>query len=187
MNTRLARNSWYRMRQRCENPQNNRYYIYGAVGITVCQRWLSFEKFFADMGQRPSVDHSIERIDGTKGYYPENCRWATRVEQARNRSSNHLVEIDGEVKCVTEWAEKHALSPWTIFKRLRKGQSGAMLLRPPERQMENGEYFTCRKSLHAFPEWRRFDGRRQAFCLLCKRTRDARKRERKRQLESERR
>lgn len=77
--------AWSRMRSRCNNPRNNSYKNYGGRGIKVCDRWESFENFYADMGPRPSPDHSLDRKDNELGYGPANCRWATYSEQIRNR------------------------------------------------------------------------------------------------------
>lgn len=76
---------WQAMRRRCRNKNCEDYQYYGARGIDVCDRWNSFALFYADMGSRPSSGHSIDRIDVNKGYLPDNCRWATALEQRHNQ------------------------------------------------------------------------------------------------------
>lgn len=88
--------SWLAMKNRCLNTRTPIYARYGAVGITVCPSWLSFDRFLADVGERPGLGYSLDRIDGTKGYEPGNVRWATMREQNRNRKSNRaVVRSDG--------------------------------------------------------------------------------------------
>jgi hypothetical protein len=78
-------NSWDHMKRRCNNPNDPKYPSHGARGITVCERWLKFENFFADMGEAPGREYSLDRINNDGNYEPSNCRWATPKEQSNNR------------------------------------------------------------------------------------------------------
>jgi hypothetical protein len=89
-------NVWRSMRDRCKNPKNKCYSTYGAIGITVCQRWNdSFEAFYADMGQRPSPRHTLERKDSKIHYCPENCSWELPIVQGNNTSRNRRFDWRG--------------------------------------------------------------------------------------------
>lgn len=123
---------WHSIRQRCTNPKSASYASYGGRGITLCPRWATFEAFLADMGLRPSPDHSIDRINNELGYSPENCRWATPREQSRNRRSNNIITIDGVSKTVTDWAKEYGLNPVTVFGRIhRAGMNPLQALTTP--------------------------------------------------------
>src|ERR1700722_4434541 len=84
------------MRSRCRNPKDPAYRKYGGRGIAICERWDLFENFLADMGPRPA-GHSVERKDNDGNYEPENCKWATRIEQNRNRSVSYTAEEDRKI------------------------------------------------------------------------------------------
>ena len=77
--------AWHQMRYRCLNPKSRAWKNYGGRGIKVCKRWEKYEKFLADMGRRPSPDHSLDRINNDRDYKPSNCRWATMKQQSNNR------------------------------------------------------------------------------------------------------
>lgn len=97
--------AWHGMLSRCDNPKNSSYPNYGGRGISVCERWRSFENFLADMGERPE-GLSLERLDNDGDYGPENCTWATSVEQATNRRSTRWVILNGERVSLSEAARR---------------------------------------------------------------------------------
>jgi len=96
--------SWFCMIRRCYDDSVNDYARYGGRGITVCDRWFDFLNFLEDMGERPDR-HVLDRKDNEKGYSPENCRWVTHKESARNRSGNHMVNFNGILCTMAEAAE----------------------------------------------------------------------------------
>ena len=108
--------SWTGLFPRCENEKNQAYPRYGGRGIGVCDRWRDFSAFLHDMGERP-CGASIERIDNSKGYAPENCRWATAKEQARNRRSTILVAHGGRIKTAVALCEELGISIVKVRKR----------------------------------------------------------------------
>lgn len=123
---------WRSMRARCEMPNTKSYPAYGGRGIAVCERWKQdYENFLMDMGECPSEKFTIDRIDNNLGYSPGNCRWATKLEQARNQSSNHLLTFNGKTLCITEWAEETGINNRTLRTRLRKGWSIEQTLTTP--------------------------------------------------------
>lgn len=122
--------TWEGMRQRCLNPRSQYYSRYGGRGITVCDRWRDFGNFLADMGERPE-GLTLERVDNNKGYSKENCRWATRRDQARNRCDTVLVTCRGETMCLTDWASRLGVHRDTIKSRLAHGWSIEAALSTP--------------------------------------------------------
>lgn len=102
--------SWRSMKERCYGNRKQ-YQSYKDRNITVCDEWRNdYNRFLNDMGVKPSSKHTLDRIDNSKGYYKENCRWATKSEQAANRSSNLLFEYMGERLILSEWSHKLGIS-----------------------------------------------------------------------------
>lgn len=110
--------TWINMKNRCLNNKITSYKWYGARGITVCKEWYIFKNFLADMGKKPE-GKSLGRIDNNGNYNKNNCRWSTPEEQARNTSRNYYFEVDGEMLCLSDAAEKFNLSTTTITHRIR--------------------------------------------------------------------
>lgn len=110
------------MLDRCYDSNNDSYDRYGGRGIAVCDRWReSFESFLADMGLKPDRYHTIGREDGDLDYEPDNCRWETKKEQARNMSSNRFVEYEGRTVTIAEACELSGVDRNVVDARLRRG------------------------------------------------------------------
>jgi len=112
---------WEAMHQRCRDPNSPSYRLYGAKGVTVCERWRDFATFYADMGPRPSSKHTIDRVDNAKGYEPSNCKWATRIEQNNHTSRNVHVTYDGRTQTVAQWARELGVTYHILRNRLKLG------------------------------------------------------------------
>jgi hypothetical protein len=127
--------AWVGMHTRCTNPQGTGYENYGARGITICDRWReSFENFLTDMGPRPSSAHSVERKDNNRGYEPDNCVWATRVEQANNRRNNRVVTYKGQRLTIVQAAALAGIPAQNVYDRLHLGWSEERALNQPVRR-----------------------------------------------------
>lgn len=113
--------SWQMMIDRCTNKNSKSWNSYGGRGITVCDRWKDFSKFYQDMGERPE-NHTLERIDNNLGYSLENCKWATVKEQNRNTRRTRLFEINGVTKCVTDWCDYFGINKRTVSNRINRGK-----------------------------------------------------------------
>ena len=113
---------WSLMKRRINNPNDPNYNRYGGRGLDICSEWEnSFEEFLNHMGPRPSSNHSIEQKDNNQGYYPNNCHWATKTEQIRNRSNTVEITYQGITKPLIEWCSLYGLSYDTLYQRLRNG------------------------------------------------------------------
>lgn len=146
-------NTWLNMRDRCRNKKSPSYKNYGARGIDVCAEWDDYKKFYEwalNNGYKKSL--TIDRIDNDKGYYPENCRWATKETQANNTTKNVRTEIDGVERTLSEHARFYKINYFTIHYRYEKGIRGIDLVSKPARKKIiitiNGE----QKSLKAWSE-----------------------------------
>jgi len=115
---------WASAKQRVSNPNNKGFKNYGGRGIRMSKLWFnSFSEFIKDMGKRPSVNYTIERIDNNGNYCKENCKWATRKVQGNNTRHCKYIEYDGEIKTLTQWCEYLNLPYHTIKRRLYRGWS----------------------------------------------------------------
>lgn len=122
--------TWHAMRMRCLSPSAADYPRYGGRGIRVCAAWGSYERFLADMGERPS-GMTLDRIDPDGDYSPDNCRWATVKEQNRNRRRTVFLEANGQRKSLSEWAEQLGFSHIALYKRYAAGWSDEEIVNTP--------------------------------------------------------
>jgi hypothetical protein len=112
---------WKSMWARCTNPKDKRYHLY--KDRTPPESWKDFSVFYEAVGSRPSVDHSLDRIDNSQPYGPDNCQWTTSDVQQNNTSANVWLEHNGERRTVSQWAHLVGLNPGTLHGRLRRGWS----------------------------------------------------------------
>jgi hypothetical protein len=114
---------WCAMISRCENQKTPMYKHYGGRGIKICTAWrASFEAFLRDMGECPP-GLSIDRLDNDGNYQPENCRWASALEQAQHTSRSRYLEFEGQMKTISEWSRVTGINALTIYNRLKRGWS----------------------------------------------------------------
>lgn len=130
--------SWQSMLNRCRNETDRKHYQdYGGRGIKVCGRWLQFENFLADMGERPK-GKTLDRIDVDGGYEPGNCRWATMKEQNRNKRSSKFVMYRGRKMCLSEAMELSGVKRWQYYAGIKRGMT-------PEQALEGQDYARYRR------------------------------------------
>lgn len=110
---------WSAMKQRTTNPNTINYALYGGKGISICEDWKSYEPF-----KKWSIEHgytdklTLDRIDGSKGYCPDNCRWVTMQVQQNNRCNNHMVSYNGKTMTLSMWAREIGMNPKTLSRRI---------------------------------------------------------------------
>lgn len=119
-------NTWRDMKQRCQNPNAQKYRSYGGRGISICEPWQEFESFYADMGDKPD-GMSLDRIDNDGDYTPENCKWSTPQEQSNNTRANSLITYQGKTQSIANWARETGLTYHVLKHRHKRGWVGDML------------------------------------------------------------
>lgn len=132
--------AWSAMKQRCYSPRNASFDCYGARGVQVCELWRnSFQAFLADMGFRPSSEHSLDRIDSDGDYTPSNCRWSTGRTQSCNRRTNVRYTLGEETLTRAEWARRAGFPASLLAYRLRNGWSIEQAISTPPRKERRGQ------------------------------------------------
>lgn len=129
---------WGSMISRCSNQKSASYPRYGGRGIKVCDRWRRFENFLADMGFPPD-GHSIERKNNDGDYCPDNCIWASRSVQAKNKSNNTLLTLNGRTQILAEWARELGVNPASILARINAGWTLEKTLTHPRPDRPNSK------------------------------------------------
>lgn len=121
--------AWMHMKNRCLDNTNPQYKDYGGRGISVCEAWLaSFQQFYADLGPRPN-GCSLDRINNNGNYEPANCRWATKIQQANNRTDNRFITYNNETLTLQQWSER--LDMPHLWSRLARGWSMDQAVKTP--------------------------------------------------------
>lgn len=120
----IAYCTWRGMIDRCYNIKHEKYLSYGGRGIKVYNKWVeSFKNFIDDMGERPSRKYTLDRINNNGNYEPSNCRWATSVQQSRNKRNNNWIEFNGKKMIISDWAVYFKINVSTLHERIKNGQS----------------------------------------------------------------
>jgi len=132
MSNSLTYKVWSGILSRCNTPSASGYENYGARGIGVCERWLKFENFLSDMGEKPS-EMSIDRIDTNGNYEPGNCRWSSRKEQNRNKRGLRYLTYNARTQCLSAWAEEVGVNVSSLLNRIKAGWTVSKALETPIR------------------------------------------------------
>jgi hypothetical protein len=135
MSRHRAYRNWIHAKGRCENPANEFYSSYGGRGIKVCERWSSFEAFWEDMGPTWKEGLTLDRIDNHKGYEPDNCRWATAMQQANNRWNNRIINTPNGPMTISQAARLFGIKRITLGQRVDANWPDDRLFDPPRFSM----------------------------------------------------
>lgn len=122
--------TWRGMHIRCTKPNHPKYHRYGGAGITICDKWKTFQGFLEDMGERPEGT-SLDRIDSTLGYCKENCRWADIYTQNRHARRRRMVSYKGRAMPTVEWAKELGVDPGALYNRIQRGWSDSDIISKP--------------------------------------------------------
>lgn len=132
-------NIWCTMRERCFNSNYHKYDLYGGRGISICDEWESFESFMQwSLENGYSNDLTIDRIDGSGNYCPENCRWVNQKVQQNNRTNNRLLEWNGKVQNIQQWADELGVPYHTLYCRFHRGWNVERIFTQPLRRCRHG-------------------------------------------------
>lgn len=115
--------TWKSMKGRCLNPSDQDYANYGGRGIQVCERWMSFENFFADMGEK-NKELTLERVNNNGNYEPGNCVYATRMSQGNNKRNNNLLTFNNKTMTFSQWSRKTGINAGTLRSRIYDSKWG---------------------------------------------------------------
>ena len=140
------------MLRRCNKTTHEKYEFYGARGIKVCKRWFKFNNFLNDMGERPE-GKTLDRIDGEKGYFKSNCRWASWDEQRRNKKNNIHITHQGQTLIAADWARKNGMDPKSLCNRLSHGWNPIEAITTPI--AKNMIFLTHKGQTFTVAEWSR--------------------------------
>ena len=153
--------AWHHAKRRCNDPSSRDYKDYGAKGIKVSPLWESdFLMFFQELGPRPTPQHSLDRIDGAKGYVPGNVRWATKEQQAQNRPGFvRLIVHNDQAMTVAEWARATGIPAPTLYNRMNREQPPATVLSPVKAPTGTPpRILTCNGKTNSLKGWARVAG-----------------------------
>lgn len=150
--------AWRSMRTRCDDVNGVHYHRYGGRGITYDAKWAKFENFLADVGEPPTPNHSLDRIDNDKGYFKSNVRWASKKEQSNNTKQNTWVKYEGKRMTLAEWARHLEVPYHLLINRWVKGKRGAELLQPRLEKAHTPAMATFNGQTKSLKEWAKASG-----------------------------